>query len=209
MQAAWFLAVALLTRAAIFGDTNYHNDELFYFLAGHRMQDGLLPYVDVWDRKGPGLFLTYWLIAGVSRSVIAYQLSATLFAAATAYIANRIALPFAGRLGALLAATLYLFLLPLFSGSGGQAPIFYNLFIAIAALIVFSKLSVLRLGKVGWPIHMAMFSAGFAITFKQTAVFEGLFLAPSSLASFIAVKCPCLAWRGRRLHSRLPGPRQC
>ena len=56
-QLGWFLAVALLTRVSTFGDTGYHNDELLYFLVGQRMHDGLLPYVDIWDRKGPGLFL--------------------------------------------------------------------------------------------------------------------------------------------------------
>ena len=68
----------------MFGDTNYFNDEYFYFQAGMRMHDGLLPYVDIWDRKGPGLFLTYWLTAFFSRSVIAYQPAALLSAAATA-----------------------------------------------------------------------------------------------------------------------------
>jgi hypothetical protein len=50
---AWFLAFALLTRFPVLGDTNYYNDEYFYFQAGIRMHDGALPYVDVWDRKGP------------------------------------------------------------------------------------------------------------------------------------------------------------
>lgn len=175
-QFAFCLALALITRVSVFGDTNYHNDELFYFLAGQRMHDGLLPYVDAWDRKGPGLFLIYWLLAGISRSVLSYQIAATLFAAATAFLANRIAAPFAGQRGALLGAALYLFLLPLFAGAGGQAPVFYNLFIAIAAWIVFSCLDELRRGRVRWPIHLAMASAGFAATFKQTALFEGAFL---------------------------------
>lgn len=175
-QFGWFLAVALLTRVSTFGDPNYHNDELLFFLVGQRMHDGLLAYVDIWDRKGPGLFVIYYLIAGVSRSVIAYQAAACLFAALTALVANRIAEHFAGRVGALLAGTLYLVMLPLFSGGGGQAPVFYNLFIALAALVVFARLPRLREGRIGAPEYCAMASAGFALTFKQTAVFEGAFL---------------------------------
>lgn len=175
-QLAWFLAVALLTRASTFGDPNYHNDELLFFLAGQRMHDGLLPYVDIWDRKGPGLFLVYYLIAGLSRSVLAYQLAACLFAALTAFAANLIAERVAGRLGALLAGTLYLIMLPLFAGGGGQAPVFYNLFVALAALTVFARLPQLRAGRIGAAEFAAMASAGFAITFKQTAACEGAFL---------------------------------
>jgi len=175
-QLAWFLAVALLTRLSTFGDTNYHNDELLFFLAGQRMHDGLLPYVDIWDRKGPGLFLTYYLVAILSRSVIAYQLAACLFAALTALAANAIAERFAGRPGALLAGSLYLIMLPLFAGGGGQAPVFYNLFVALAALAVIARLPRLRTGLLGALEYAAMASAGFAITFKQTAAFEGMFL---------------------------------
>lgn len=176
VQFAWFLAMALVTRMSTFGDPNYHNDELLFFLVGQRMHDGLLPYVDIWDRKGPGLFVVYYLIAGPSRSVIAYQLAACLFAASTALVINRIAGLFAGRLGALLAGTLYLAMLPLFAGGGGQAPVFYNLFVSLAALAVFQRLPRLRQGAIGVPEYLAMTSAGFALTFKQTAVFEGAFL---------------------------------
>jgi hypothetical protein len=175
-QFGWFLAVALLTRVSVFGDLNYHNDELLFFLAGQRMHDGLLPYVDIWDRKGPGLFVIYYLITGVSRSVIAYQAVACLFAAATAQVANRIAERFAGRVGALFAGTLYLVMLPLFAGGGGQAAVFYNLFVALAALAVFTRLPQLHEGRIGAAEYGAMASAGFAITFKQTAMFEGTFL---------------------------------
>lgn len=171
-QLGWFLIFALLTRITTFGDPNYLDDELLYFTIGQRMHDGLLPYVDLWDRKGPGLFALYYLIAGFSRSVIAYQLAATLFAGLTGYVAQLIAIRFSGRMGALLAGTLYIAMLPLFAGGGGQAAVFYNLFIATAALLVVQSFEAPRTG----PLMLAMGAAGFAITFKQTTVFEAIFL---------------------------------
>mgnify|MGYP000969141168 CR=1 FL=1 len=175
-QFAWFLAFALAIRISVFGDTNYFNDEYFYFEAGLRMHQGLLPYADIWDRKGPGLFLTYWLIAFSSHSVLAFQVAATLAAAATAYVANRIAGHFANRLGAMLGGTLYLVMLTWLGGGGGQTPVFYNLPMALAALAVVRALPDLRNGRLPSSVFAAMAAAGLAITFKQTAICESLFL---------------------------------
>jgi len=172
-QFALLLAISLLTRISTFGDTGYHNDEALYFLIGQRMHDGLLPYVDIWDRKGPGLFLLYYLIAGLSRWVVVYQAAACLFAAATALTINAIAERFAGRAGALLAGSFYLIMLPLFAGGGGQAAVFYNLFMALTALRVFVR-TARRESGIGPVDYAAMASAGYAITFKQTAALEGV-----------------------------------
>jgi len=132
----WFLILALVSRISVFGDTNYFNDEYFYWQVGLRMHEGALPYVDVWDRKGPGLFLTYWLPGFFSSSAYAYQTAALLAAAATGYLACRIAAHFTNRIGALLGGSLYLVLLVFFGGGGGQSPVFYNLTMALAALLV-------------------------------------------------------------------------
>ncbi len=174
--ALWFLAFGLLTRAGLFGHPNYFGDETFYRLAGQRWQAGLLPYADVWDRKGPGLFLTYRLIAEASHSIAAYQIAAWLFASATAYIIARIARLFTGAVGALLAGTVYLAALLCFGGGGGQTPVFYNLFIALAALIVLRAQPALPKGKLPSATLAAMALAGIALTFKQTAIFEAAFL---------------------------------
>lgn len=200
-QFALFLLVSLATRIAAFGDTNYFGDELLYFLIGQRMHDGLLPYVGVWDRKGPGLFLIYYGIAGISQSVIAYQLAACLFAALTAFAVNLIAGRFAGRPGALLAGAFYLVMLPLFGGGGGQAPVFYNLFMALAALAVIRQVPRLDTGKADASLYLAMASAGFAITFKQTAAFEGVFFGGFVLWRLFrgGMRLPTLLVRGAGL----------
>ncbi len=176
VSALWFLAFGLLTRAALFGHPNYFGDETFYRLAGQRWQAGLLPYVDVWDRKGPGLFPTYRLIAEASHSIAAYQIAAWLFASATAYVIARIARLLTGAMGALLAGTVYLAALLCFGGGGGQTPVFYNLFIALAALIVLRARPDLQKGKFPRATIAAMVLAGTALTFKQTAIFEAAFL---------------------------------
>jgi hypothetical protein len=176
LQTACFLLFALVARISTFGDLNYFQDELFFFYTGQRMHDGLLLYVDIWDRKPPGLFTLYYLIAGISRSVLAYQIAAWLFVAMTAQVINMIAERLAGRMGAMLAGGLYISLLPLFGGGGGQVAIFYNLLVAIAALLVVGQIERLRNGAIGLPIPLAMACAGLAITFKQTALFEGAFL---------------------------------
>ncbi len=178
---ALLFTFALLTRVSVFGDTNYFNDEYFYFQGGLRLHQGELPYVDVWDRKGPGLFLTYGLAAAFSSSVIAYQALALVSATATAFCVYLIARHFTGRSGATLGAALYLVMLVFFGGGGGQSPVFYNLWTALAALGVVRALPDLQRGQRPRWLYAAMASAGFALTFKQTAICEGLFLGGFAL----------------------------
>ena len=173
---AILLAVALALRGYTFGDPNLFIDEAFYFAAGNAMHQGALPYVDIWDRKPFGLFLIYYLIAALSADPAAYQVAAALFAVLTAWIIGRIADLWSKGAGGLLAGIGYLFLLSAFQGFGGQSPVFYNLFIALAAWLVARSLPHLREGQVPRGVVIAMLSAGFAITIKTTAFFEAAFL---------------------------------
>ena len=133
--ALFFMAVAIAIRARDFGNPVIHVDEQYYLLVGDRMVHGAIPYLDIWDRKPVGLFLLYAamrLLPG--DGVIAYQLVASLFATATAYLVWRAALRTgASRTGALAAGAAYLIWLELLGGRGGQSPVFYNLFVAGAA----------------------------------------------------------------------------
>ncbi len=168
------LVLAAFSRWTYFGDLSYHNDEVFYFTAAQRLHDGLSLYTQVWDRKGPGLFLTYWLIAGVSRDVLAFQIAACVSAAATAFIVTRLARRMASPFGAMLSGVLYLAGLPMFCGGGGQSPVFYNLWIALAVLLLVRAGPALRRGNVTATALAAMASAGFALTFKQSAAPEAV-----------------------------------
>lgn len=171
-QALIFLFVGLLLRVSKFGDPNVHVDETFYLLVGHQMHLGAIPYVDIWDRKPLGLFMLYWLFDRIGDGVLAYQLVAWLFASATAYVLCVIASRWMPPLASAVAGLLYLFGVGGLGGVSGQGPIFYNLFIASAALLVLQYNAERKL----WRLHTAMLLLGIAITFKQTAVFEACFL---------------------------------
>jgi len=182
------VGAALLFRAPFFGNPVIEGDEQFYLLVGDRMRHGLLPYVDVWDRKPIGLFLIYAAVRLLGgEGIWQYQLMATLFAASTAIVVGRIAARFAPRRAAILAGVTYLAWLGVFGGEGGQSPVFYNLPIALAALLVLRAVaggvSGSRLLALGGG---AMLATGLAIQIKYAALFEGVFFG-----------C-VLLWQGRR-----------
>lgn len=163
-------------RLSTFGNPNLHVDDSFYFLVGLEMHHGALPYVDIWDRKPLGLFLIYYFITGLSRSVVGYQIAAWLFAAGTAMTINLIARQWTTVQGGVLAGITYLLMLPLFEGWGGQSPVFYNLFVAAAVLLVLQDRLSLAAGRPTWRTFAAMGLCGIALTVKQPTLFEGAFL---------------------------------
>lgn len=188
-----FALVALLLRVSTFGDPNIHVDEVFYQVVGIAMHEGAVPYVDIWDRKPWGLFFLFYLIAFLSWKPIAYQLVATAFAAATSWIIARTARRWCTAQGALFAGFAYLLWLDKLQGFGGQTPIFYNLFVASAALLALGARESLLEGRVPPRFLGAMLLGGLAITIKQTVVFEASFLG--------------LYGAGLLLRSAMPRPR--
>ena len=182
LDARWFglwsivalVAVAIVTRAAAFGNPLLHVDDQYYLLVGKAINHGQLPYVDIWDRKPIGLFLIYAAIARLGGSGIEeYQLVAGLFAVATAWVVTRLASRIANRQGALLAGIVYLATLVPFGGQGGQSPVFYNLFIASAALsFVRAAEGSTRLVPAAM---VAMCACGLTLTVKQVSLVEGIY----------------------------------
>jgi hypothetical protein len=172
--------MGLILRAAAFGDPAIHIDEAFYFLVGIKMHEGFLPYVDIWDRKPFGLFALFYLMAGISRSVLSYQVLAWACASLTAFLIARLSLRWVSPTNALLAAACYQAGLVTFQGIGGQSPLFYNLLMVASAWLVIRSLPSLREGRTPAGTYVAMFLCGVAITMKQTTVFEaatfGLFV---------------------------------
>jgi hypothetical protein len=168
-----YLSIALLIRGISIGDPVIHIDEQFYLLVGDRMLHGALPYVDIWDRKPIGLFLLYAgirLLGGVG--IYQYQAVALASAAATALVVHRLARMIAPPAGAWLAGVAYLLYLSAFNCFGGQAPVFYDLPMALAALLLVRAATgdAERLALRGFG---AMALVGLAIQIKYTAVFEG------------------------------------
>jgi hypothetical protein len=187
---AILLLVAVILRCDTFGDPNLHGDEVFYQTVGIAMHHGAIPYVDVWDRKPFGLFALYYLIAAISAAPLAYQLVATLFAAGAAAAIGGIARCWTNAQGALLAGVCYLLWLAPLQGFGGQSPVFYNLFIAAAALLVTRAAPALRDGRAPAGAAWAMLLAGLGITIKTTAVFEGAFLGLFAAATLYRSSVP-------------------
>ncbi|WP_395333604.1 hypothetical protein WBP06_08045 [Novosphingobium sp. BL-8H] len=208
------LAFALLIRSPTFGLWNYDIDDQFYDLVGRRLLAGDMLYVDIWDRKGPGLYLFYAALAAISSSPLGYQLAATACAATAGYATTRIASLLTKPGPALLAGLCYCALLNQFGGENGQAPVIYNLLVAAAVWAIAAHMQDLREGRVGTIVFAGMFVVGIAITFKQSvaieAAFLGLFLAivlwrspcgkPRALAYLtllaLAVAAPMLATFG-------------
>ncbi len=169
------VATAFLIRSRDFGNPLIDSDEQFYLLAGGRLLHGTLPYVDLWDRKPAGLFLLYGAIRLLGGDgIIQYQLVAAGFVAATAMtiatIARRIAPPGA----ALVAGFLYIPALAMCGGEGGQAPIFFNLLVAIAAWLTIGAIdknaaAIRRRGIA------TMLLLGVAMQIKYSVLAEGVY----------------------------------
>lgn len=183
---ALLLAIAVALRFRDFGNPAVHVDEEYYLLVGDRMLHGALPYIDVWDRKPVGLFLIF---AGIrllpGDGILAYQLVATLFAAATAWVIAQAGVRLgASRTGALAAGAAYILWLSLLSGRGGQSPVFYNLFTAAAGLLTLRLPALAGAGRrraIVWNGAAACLLAGLAIQTKYTPVVEGAFFGCAHL----------------------------
>jgi hypothetical protein len=171
-----FISLAIATRFQQFGNPIIHIDEQFYLLVGDRMLHGMVPYIDIFDRKPIGLFLLYAAIRCLGGSgIIQYQLVAAAFAVGTAWVIFRSALRITNPTGATLAGALYLLWIPLLTGQGGQSPVFYNFFVALAAWLIMpgdreaSDGALLKRGT------CAMLLIGIALQIKYSALFEGMF----------------------------------
>lgn len=175
----WLIAAAILARWMTAGNPIVHTDEEFYFVTAQAMLDGALPYVDIWDRKPIGLFLLYLPAAAfdVPVGIWVYQAMALASVVATAWIIARLADRVGWSRGALGAATLYIFLLGVADGQGGQSPVFYNLLIVGAVALLLPRAEdrsadprrILRAST-------AMLLVGLALQIKYSVLFEGAFL---------------------------------
>lgn len=164
------LAVAIAARAGTFGNPNVHVDEQFYLYVARRMTEGAVPFVDVWDRKPIGLFLAYLPAAVLpyAWSIWAYQALALVAVVATGWVVTRIAEHSGWAKGATPAGVAYVLLLNWVGGQGGQAPIFYDLPVALAMWLVL---------RGGWQREMAaMALLGAALQIKYSVLFEGVFV---------------------------------
>lgn len=202
-----YFALALILRASVIGNAAFHVDEEFYLLVADRMKDGALPFIDVWDRKPLGLFLLYRLFTMLpGDGVVAYQIAGVAFTAATALVIARLAREIAPPAAAWQAGLAYLCFMPAFNCALGQAPVFYNLPMALAALVVVQAMQRVESPDLPRRGALAMLLAGLAIQIKYAAVFEGVALGLMLLARAYADVWPwkrlvlvAFAWIGAAL----------
>ena len=186
--ALMLLVVAVAARAQTFGNPVIGFDEQFYLLVGDRMIHGAIPFVDIFDRKPVGLFLIYGFVRLLGgEGTLQYQLVAGSFALATAILLWRFSRRMAGQTGAVIAAIAYLVWLDFLEGEAGQAPVFFNLPVLLAAIT--TARAVERRGVKLLTGLVPMLLIGVAMQIKYTALFEGIFFGVAMLG---------VAWREGR-----------
>ncbi|WP_375392995.1 hypothetical protein [uncultured Sphingomonas sp.] len=176
--------LALALRCWDVGNPVIHVDEQWYLLVGDRLLHGAVPFVDLWDRKPVGLFLLFAGIrvlggADAEGGIVAYQLVACAFAAATAVVVAAAARAVGAReRGALAAGAAYLLGLTLLGGRGGQAPVFYDLPVALAGLLALGLPALAAAERRGAIVASGLAACalgGVAIQLKYTAAVEAAF----------------------------------
>lgn len=175
IEALGVLALFLVTRSFLFGNPVVHIDEQFYLFVAERMREGATVYVDIWDRKPIGLFLLYEGLAALPFDpVIAYQIGAGLSFTLTAMVISRIAREIASPAASWQAGAAYILFMPIFNAGMGQAPVFYNLLVAMAAWGVVDSVKRPEHPPLIWRGCLVMLLLGLAIQIKYTVIFEGI-----------------------------------
>lgn len=180
--ASIIVIATIATRFSAFGNPTYSADDPVFLLVGQAILDGQMPYVDIWDRKPIGIYLIF---AGIrllgGEGIHQSQIVAGLFVAATALTIYHTCRHFASQQASLLAALAYLIFLPMFRGAAAQVSLFYNLPMALAALLVVR--SIVRDGAPSLRTCLvAMLLCGVAMTLKQTTAIEGMLFGLALLA---------------------------
>ena len=187
---AIMLAVAFLTRCANLGDWNFEVDDQYFALIGDRMLAGDTLYVDIFDRKGPALYLLYAGLAVFGTSPVAYQLAATLCIALTGYGIARISALLGTARGGVVAGVAYCLLTAAFGGANGQTPVFYNPLIVACAWCVISRIGLFAQGRIDATVAAGFAAAALAIAFKMSAAFEGMFFGLAVVALLLRGGAP-------------------
>jgi hypothetical protein len=174
-------AFVVLLRLPYFNCPTIHIDEQFYLVVADKwLNYGMVPYVDVWDRKPIGIFAIFAVaVALFKNAIVGYQTIAALFVIATCGVVFRIARMIGDGWIPLLATMIYAVGIMLWEGQGGQTPVFYNLFVVTAVAIMFG---LIREGAANRrDIAVGMLSAsllfGLSLQIKYTAVLEAAALS--------------------------------
>lgn len=171
-------AVAVASRMVWFGDATSEPDEQLYSLIGWNLLDGLWPYDGLWDRKPLGLFALFAFAHALGGpGPLAYQLLATAFAAAGAWLVYRLAQGLADRRTAIGAGVLYPPLIYAYGSFSGQSEVF------LAPLLLGALLLVRDMprGLAARRAAGAMLLAGMALQIKYSVLPQCAFLGLAAL----------------------------
>lgn len=164
--------VVLVVRGAWFGDPNADIDEQLYSLIGLEMTRGAIPFVDLWDRKPIGLFAIFALAHAIGGpGPLSYQVLASLFVLAGAWMTYRLSLRLVDRLTGLGAGVLYVFLVSIYGGHSANAEVFFvPMMLWMATLVVeISHPQSVRRACIG------MLIGGLALQVKYTVLPQCVF----------------------------------
>lgn len=201
-QAHWpcfvdFAAIALFVialRLPYFGNPAVSIDEQFYLVVADKwFNHGLLPYVDIWDRKPVGIFLLYApAVLFFKDAVLGYQIVSLLFVLATCVLVYRMASMFGPPHVAFTATLFYVAILMLWSGAGGQTPVYYNLIMGAGGLLIL-RCVIGETRQIAASFVAAALLFGVALQVKYICVFEIALLSLAGLAAMFAQKKLTLA----------------
>ncbi len=181
----WLLALAVLaalaTRLPFFGHPAVDFDEQLYSLVGAQLNQGALPYIDLWDRKPIGLFLIFAFAHALGGDgPLAYQILALLACLLGCWQVWRLGCRLADPSTAAMGAALYPLLLALLNSHSGQSEVFLTPFaMAMAQWLLAARDS--DLPKARLLCCAAMISGGLALQIKYTVVVQCLFFGAAAL----------------------------
>lgn len=105
------LFVSFFSSTTTFFNTRYGADSAIFRLIGTAMSEGQTVYVDIWDHKGPGLFLIQWLAQEIKQGRVGIFLLQILSLAATLWLLGKIATRFLNKFLVLVTQIAFLGLL--------------------------------------------------------------------------------------------------
>ena len=159
------LLAATLVRAPWFGNPLGGYDEQLYSLIGQAMTQGQWPFVDLFDRKPPGLFALFAAAHAVGGpGPLAYQMLALAFTVAGGWLTMLLAKDLVDRVTAAGAGVLYTLLMALYGSQSGQSEAFHVPLMLGMALLVRDPGHPAAIRRAIW----AMVLGGLALQIKYT-----------------------------------------
>ena len=155
-------------------------DESVYLALGAGLNDGLIPYVDIVDRKPIGIYLIYAAADALfSDPLLGVRLFGMLATIGTGVMLMQMGRQFL-RLSApvaTLSAVLYSGYALLFYGDAGQTPVFYMPFVVGGAWLVLREAERLVYGAPPSPARLAVAGLllGLSLQIKYSTFFECIF----------------------------------